>query len=744
MKNVEIQRAPQRALLNQFFNGDPPWTEKEAEDNGILINFNDKQGATLLHQSRNQLENAFSKTGTFWTFRVPDAPADIQDDIGEKITRHINKIMRDDPAWYYTQDCVWGGVVLHGVGAKMWWDGYAPVPSFTGIQDILLSTDTDLTMENCLYIAVRRGMRPGTLFKKTIGAGENANPGWDMEMVRKILKELKGKNTGYSNYDWSNQPEKMVEIYKQNRCYFDADTAPMVWFWDFYHYEEEYKDPNRRGWYRKILLDNDSVPSLVNDDKKNFVFSGKRPFANKLSEIIHFQFGDGNNVPPFKYHSIRSLAWLIYDLVWTMNRLNCQFTQHVFEQLMLLFRVQDPSDRDRLQQLVLQGIVGLIPEGLQMVTADERYQVDNGLISSALSNFKQRIGESSSQYTQNVDTGTQKERTKYEVQAVVSQSSALMASMLGRAYRQEHFAAVEIARRFTIKNSPDFRVKKFLQLCREDGIEDKWLNSDRWDVEVEQVLGSGNRMMELAESTELMNRLNDFDPQAQQVIKHDWVLGITNNPKKANRLAPLKALPQVTDAIHDAELSFGSLMLGVQMNPKEGINHYEQVDTLLKMMQQRIQVIKMTGNVGTPQDIIGLQSVAQYIAKHIQIIAQNPKNKEKVKIYTDALSKMMNEVRAFAQRQAEEAKQNGKHMDPEVIAKIQGEMASLSVKLKGVEAKQQQQLRHKEAKFQQQVRQGAMQTASQIRNETGKALAETAISGMREASKPKPKSPIDE
>jgi len=748
MKNAEVQRSPNRALLNSFFNGEPPWTPQEAKDNGILVNFNDKAGANLLHQARNQYENAFTKTGQFFKVTLPDAPAHKQRDLSSTITRHINRIMGLDRSYYYTRDCVWGGIVLHGVGARVWWDQYSWRPQFSGVQDILIPTDTDLAMENLRFLAFRRAMKPGMLAQKTYLKGKNVDPGWNMKAVKKILNEYRDLNTNPKNWDWSNQPEQMVELYKQNLCYYDGDSAPQIYFWDFYHLEEENKDQSKNGWYRKLMLDSDCVPikGMTSEEPVQFIYDSRKPIGERLDNFVHFQFGDGNNVPPFKYHSIRSLAWLVYDLVWIGNRLNCQFTQHVFEQLMLLFRVTDPTDRDRLQNLVLQGIVGLLPEGLNMVTAPERYQVNVGLVQGLQANLKQKVSEASSQYTQSVDTGTQKERTKFEVQAVIAQASALMASMLGRAYHQEYFCDVEISRRFCIKNSPDFAVKRFQIACRQDGVEEKYLNSERWQVEVEQVMGGGNRVLELAESTEMMNRVNQFDPEAQAEIKHDFVLALTNNPKKAARISPVDAAPKVSDSKHDAMQSFGTLMLGIAMDPQEGVNHPEQIETLLAMMDERIKFIKQTGGVGTIQDVAGLQAVATYIGKHIQIVAQDPGEKARVKAYTDALSKMMNEVRAFAERQQEAAKKQSQQPNPEVIANIQAMMAETNAKIKALEAKSAQSLQQKEQKHQQDMRLKEQAAMTDTRVKAGTALANTQIKAAEAAAatEMEPKTPSSE
>lgn len=737
MKNADELRKDNRATLNTFFNGDPPWTQKEAEENNVLINFNDKQGANLLHAARNQYENAFNKTGNLFKVTLPKAPKHQQATWGSVITANINKVIRDSSAFFYTQDCVWGGVVLHGSGVKIWWDQECWRPAFVGVQDILMPTDTELTMDGLRYFAVRRPMKPGELFRRTLAKGKNIRKGWNTRLVKKLLSDFRELNTNSNNYDWSSNPEQMAELYKQNLCYFDSDSAPVIWCWDFFHLEEENEDPNKNGWYKKIILDryaNYGV-STSGEDPAQFLYSPATPIARKLGEFIHFQFGDGNNVPPFKYHSIRSLAWLVYDLVWTLNRVNCQFTQHVIEQMMLLFRVQDPADRERLQKVVLQGLFGILPEGLNMVTAPERYQVNTDLVQGLQSSLKQQIGESSSQYTQAPDTGTQKERTKYEVQAILSQASALMATMLGRAYRQEHFSCLEICRRFTRKKSEDFDVKKFIQQCKDDGVPNEWIDSCRWEVEVEQVLGGGNRQLEIAEASQLMERVNLFDPQAQMEIKHDWVLAVTNNAKKAARLAPLDALPKVTDASHDAAQSFGTLMYGVQMEPKEGVNHIDQIETLLGLMQQVVQKIGQTDGIGTPQEVQGLQAVAAYVEKHIGLLAQDENEKERVKQYSDDLSNIMNEVRAFAQRQQEAAQKQQQQMDPATMAKLQADMAAMQQKMQMTEAKGQQQLRHKEEKFQQQQRHNETKATTDIKLQTGKALADTTLAGMKNGAK---------
>jgi hypothetical protein len=731
MQSAELLRAAPRALLNSFFNGKPLWTEREAEENHITVNYNAKEGCTLLHNARAQYENAFLKQANFFKVSIPDAPEKNQRNWETLITRLINKPITCSNSFFHTQDSVFGGVCLHGMGAKMWYDRFKWQPSFKGIQDLLLPTDTEITMENLPYFAARRRMRSGELFKCTFArAKQNIDPGWNLPAVRKILDNYKELNTNSNNYNWADNPEQMEELVKQNQSYYDSDAAPVIWFWDFYYREEETERP---GWYRKMVLDKDSIISGLNDNGANTcVYESHMPEAEQLGEIIHFQFGDGNNVPPFMYHAIRSISFLTYELLWTMNRLRCQWTQHVFEQMLTLFRIGDPSDRARLEQVVFDSPWGIIPEGLNMVNAAERYSVDPNVIEGLRGEYAGLVSNATSAYTQSHEPiPSNKDRTKFEVQAMLAQVSSLMGSLLSRAYRQETFSYTEIARRFTLPNSTDFEVKKFQAKAMAAGIPRKWLDIDRWDIAIEQTLGGGNRMMELAQSQQLMEKVNLFDPHAQAEIKHDYVLAITNNAKKAQRLAPPDAKPVVGDAIKQAESDFNTCLNGNMPEMQEGLNHIEQIERLLKSIGGVIGIIQKTGNVGTQKEVLGLELAISYTGEHIKILAQDPQEKQRVKKYSNLLGKLANFVKAFSQRQAEAAKKaqggaNGampKILEAQTKARISQQAAA-------------QKLKQGNVKFALDERRKDVATKAQIRRENMLATAETFRKSMKTFSKP--------
>src|SRR4029434_9207338 len=91
-----------------------------------------------------------------------------------------------------------------------------------------------------------------------------------------------------------------------------------------------------------------------------------------------------------------------------------------------------------------------------------------------------------------------------------------------------------------------------------------------------------------------------------------------------------------------------------------------------------IQRISQNGNMAKPEQLLGLQTVAQTIGEQIQILSADKTQKERVRKYGDDLGQLMNEVRGFAQRlaqQMKEAQANGNGapgVDPKDAAQITG------------------------------------------------------------------------
>lgn len=741
MKQVDIvERAPARTLVDALFNGAPPYTEKEAKDNQIQLNCNFGEGGDLLLQANQQFENAFLTTGHFFSIRLPDAPESKRQTYEGILTQEANRPLKSRKIgriFLHTQREKWGSVSLHGRGCIMWPDDEDPLPFFVAIPDLLIPTDTEITLDNLNYFAVRRRMKPGQLFRKTFGKGENVDPGWQLDKVRKILDQYKNQNLSFQNVDVYTQPERWNEIFKQNYLYWDSDVAPTITFWDFYFTEDE--DPSG-SWKRGIILDNDCVPSVISTESAlSWVYEPQKKYADDLNQILNIQFVDGNKVPPYMYHSCRGIGSRLYDTVMISNRFRCQSFQKMFEDMVPLFGITDPADKARLQAYYVGMAYGIVPDGLRMYRREERHNPDPRLMEMAQSELKQLLGEGSAGYVQDIDSGTNKERTATEVNALMSQATRLTSSMLNLAYLQESFADEEIVRRLFKPDTHNFIAKKVRAACEEKGVPKKWLDSARMVVEHERVLGSGNSQIEMAQAQALFGIRQALSPKGQAIVTNKYAFSITHDPALTNDIAPRDGAPHVTDSIHDTELVFGTFMSGGMVTPKSGTNPIEVVETGIKLIGATVQQINQTGGVGTPQQVQGINGMAGYVGQYIQQLAQDPQNKQRVKQYGDVLGKEMNMVKAFQQRQQQAAQKqngNGAGIKPEDMVKAQLLQQQGQQKLVQKQQSHQQKMAQTNQKFAAEQQRDKAKTLNTISLETAKATAASR-------SQP-PKSPFDE
>lgn len=735
MRQASLLRAPNRVLINELMNGIQPYTKQEEDENHILVNVNWKEGTNALHQARRQYDQAHLRTGNYFTVALDSGPAK-RDEWGRTITRLINKPLKRHPViaprLLHTLRSKFASVVLHGPGSQIWDDPYEVTPTFIGIDDLFIPTDTLLTYENLYYFCVRRGMKPGELFRKTFFCGKNVDPGWDLPMVRALLNSFKDLNQNPQNWNWADNLEKMSELYKQNLTYFDGDSAPTLWFYEFFYQTEE-----NGGWYRVMMLTEDYVPpgykELIKDPKR-FIYKSKTRFCDTLSEALHTQFGDGNNVPPFKYHSIRGLGNLLYDVIHMLNRVRCQFTQHVFEQMMMLFNVADPNDRSRIDRLLLLN-QGIMPEGTTIVPSAQRYQIDNNLVQTLMNDFHELVSNSSASYNEDLSRKEGEPETATAVMARMNAINALTSTMVQLSYVQETFSWREIARRFCIESSPEPCVMKFREEAMREGVPAKYLDSNRWEVNPEQVLGDGNPQLAVAEATQLLGVAPQLDPEPQRIVRRKYIAAVTRNDALANQLVPEDPKGRMNMSKHDATQSFGALMQGIPIKPISGFNHPDQIETVLSLMANVIQRIKQTDNMGTMQDLIGLQTAAKYVEDHIQILAQDKNEKQRVATYSKTLGRLMNFAKGFFQRQQQAqkkaAQQQQQGQNPEAIAKAQGDMLLTKVKLSGKQAMDKQKLQHKQIAFDADQRRKNLQVQGDATRQNARTHADIYATGLK-------------
>jgi hypothetical protein len=693
LRLADYERSLNRARINNLFNGYPPYSSQQAKDINLSVNFNDMTAPKMAHDARRQFANAFIKPGNFFTVQNIDIGAKHKrKEWAMTITSEMNRPMKRSLPYFETIRSQFANVVLHGPGPASWDDKELWAPDALGVEDVLVPGNTTLTMKGLPFLAIFRPYTALQLHKLT--SGPKVDSGWNKPMVKKAIEYVDKQRLDFGiPYSEIYSPEKLAERFKSDSGFYTSDNVPTIDCWDFYFYSDEGKEA---GWRRRIVLDANwqlgvsgiSIPNSTKiDTRGQFLYdSGDRVYAPKLGNIIHWQFGDLSAVAPFRYHSVRSLGFLLFAICHVQNRLRCKFNDALFEHMLQFFRVRSLDEAERALKINMVD-KGFVDETVQFIPQAERWSINANLIEMGLATNNQLIGANTASYVQDYDfSKDQVAKTATQVMAEVHSTTALVSSALMQAYEYQKFQYYEIARRFTLKNSKDQDVRKFRVNCLKAGVPEEVLNSDCWDIEPERVMGGGNKMLEMAIADRLMAARNLFDPEPQRDILRDFTLAVTDDPGRTDRLVPQEPM-RVTDSVHDAQLAAASLMMGLRVDVRTGQNHIEVVETLLGEMTMVVTQIQQSGGVGTPDQIVGLQNMANYISQHIQLIAQDKNEKARVKQYSDDLGKLMNFVKAFEQRlqeqQQAQAQQNGNGgIDPDKLAKLQIEQAKGELKLK--------------------------------------------------------------
>jgi hypothetical protein len=742
MKLADYSRALNRSRINNLFNGFPPYSEEEVKSNDIAINVNSLEGTRIAHDARAQFYGAFMKPGNYFQCRTDDGPKHKRQDYGTIFTQEINKIMKKSMIYFETFRSKFALDVLHGIGPATWDNPDDWCPDASGIEDIFIPSMTLITMKNLPFLAFYRSYTAAQLIRFT--RGPRVDKAWNMPLVNSCIEWIDKEAAKLMGSNWQEiwTPEKAGERIKGDGACYSIDKVPTINVFDFYYWSD---DGNDLGWRRRMIIDAWSSPELRSDvtptsldprpgmefTRNQFLFNpGTRKYADKLSELVNWQYADLSAVAPFRYHSIRSLGFLLYAVCHLQNRLRCRFNEAVFENMLMYFRCSSSDEVQRALKLNLFNR-GIIDESLKFVPAAERHQINTQLVELGLMQNSTLMRENSSAMTQNTNYSSDRvEKTKFQVMAEVQNMNQLVSAGLLQAYKYQQPEYYEIVRRFCRHNSRNADVLQFQANCKRRNLPEKMICAEAWEVTSDQVMGNGNKTLEMAIAEQLMQYRSLYEPDAQRKILRDVTLAITDDPARASELVPDQP-NRVTDSVHDAELSASAMLNGTLMGLRQGVNHQEYAATLLRILQGKVQTIQAQGGTAPPQTLAGMQILAgQSIQgqpiqgngalQHMQVLAQDDKSKQIVKQLGDVLGKLMNEIKAFAQRwqemQQQQAAQNGNKVDPQTQAKVQAQVIVAKAKAQNARESHAEKTAQRRISFEQEQAQKAQRHAAELRD----------------------------
>jgi hypothetical protein len=793
LRQADYTRSRNRAMINNLFNGAPPYSERDELENNIEINVNFLEGTRLSHEARSQFYQSMLKPGNFFKSVTDYGPVHKRQEWGSIVTHERNKIMKRNMVYIESLRSKIAMNILHGIAPCGWRDDERWCPYAMDIADVYVPGNILLTMENMPYFAIYRAMTAPEMIKLT-QAGK-LDPAWNKPMLKGAISWVDKASMTLMNQNWPDMwtPEKMQERMKGDTGFYYGDNVPTINVFDFYFWNDSNKES---GWNRRMILDPWSMPDaaavdapavptmtkrvgkLYDDYARKFLYNpGERKICQNLSELVTWQFADLSAVAPFRYHSVRSLGFLLFAVCHLQNRLRCKVNEAVFEQLMIYFRVSSQEDVQRALKLDMVSR-GFVDESIKFMQPSERYQVDHQLAMMGINLNQDLIHQNSSSYTAQPQNRDSKERTKFEVMADVNAMTTLVSAALAQAYMYQMPEYREIARRFAIKDSRDPEVRQFQANCLRRGVSEKVLyNTECWEHDAERTMGAGNKTLEMAISEQLMQYRPMFDPEPQRQILKNVTLAITDDPALANSLVPDNPV-QITDTVAYAQLAAGTLMIGLPVANKTGINQIEYIDTLMATLGSLVQAASKGGGNTNPDKLAGMFNILGNINEHVQMISADKSEQERVKKYQKQLMELGNALKALGQQLQQKMQAQGQQgqqgPDPEVQSKVQAQQQLTQAKIENQKATHAQKTGQREIQFQmeqqrkqkefeanqaraqaefdaemqrehaitrQELQTGAVEAHHDMRLNEITTKSDIILEHMKERNKPKPKAP---
>jgi hypothetical protein len=224
MKQADYSRGKQRALINNLFNGMPPYSPTEIQENNINVNVNFLEGTGIAHEARTQFYGAFLKPGRYFSCTTDSGPLHKRSERASVVTRQINRLLKDSLPYYECFRSKFALDVLHGVGPSVFRDQDHWCPQPVGIEDVMIPANTLLTMENVPFFAVYRSYTAPELIRLT--RGPRTDPAWNTKLVDAILEWIDRETMALMGSNWPEvwSPEKAGERVKGDGFFGSRQT----------------------------------------------------------------------------------------------------------------------------------------------------------------------------------------------------------------------------------------------------------------------------------------------------------------------------------------------------------------------------------------------------------------------------------------------------------------------------------------------------------------------------------------
>ena len=624
-----------RAKLRGLVDGNPPYSPAELRRNNqaYRTNVNFRESEAFLQLAMSAFYDVFAEVPTYAVVKTAYGnDQDKREEWSKIITEEFDRLQKLDKDFDYLVQLSQREMVLIGIGPLIFEDANNWRCKAILSTDLLIPDGTKSNVSDWKVACVRTRMGVDDLYEKIKDKEAAEAAGWNVEYVyQRIKAAMPEPYRSGIQYDW----EFFQRQLRENDIIFSARSEVILLCHVFY---KEFD-----GKISHAIIDE--------RDSSQFMYRKLRRF-NRWEQIIHpmyYDRGDGN------HHGVKGLGIKMLNAMELKNRLRCAMVDSAFARTQILFKPLNASALNKTS-VVQQGPYAIVPPDYDVIQQNVAGVLDAPMAVNA--DLENVLQGNLSQYRQTLNKPAGNPRTATEIQAIVSQQSAIGKTQLSRYYTQLDSFFEERYRRASNPNLEDLGGDKdaieFQNRCKERGVPIQAM----MDVELVQAtrtVGQGSQFAKQQLLGSLLSLVGSLPESGKVHLLQDYIAAQVGQQMVGRYLPSQMPSAKDQDQAALAVLEHSSIKQGNMAVVTDTQNHTIHIGTHLAAASQVAGSLQAGGN---PQEILlFMTGIQQHVGDHLQRLALDPARKSEVEAYVqqvNQLAQVIQQLNDMVQQQAQQ------------------------------------------------------------------------------------------
>ena len=632
LKTADELSALNRSTVQAMLDGAAPYNNEALirSGAGFRHNLNFGEGAAILEAAITAYTDLVDSVEYLASLKLPPAAGDptARHEVEEVIAEEFHRMVRGWPEFdsYWTR--LASEFISHGVSIATFQDDDSWKWTPGGWDDFLIPRQTAATEEAVEVLVARRSYMVHELYNMIEDEAAAKEVGWNVNEVRQNLVIATNSSRGQDMRGWWGDWMQLQKRLKNNDLqvsYADAVAVKTLHFWvrgfdgQYSHY---------------ICMETPVKPTTA-----EFLFKKIDRFQSAANAFTVFSYGVGNG----SYHSVRGLAYKIFPMVQTSNRLRCSVLDGTLLSLSMHLQPKDSASMEE-PPITVNGPVAYISPEMNVVEKNFGNPAEHAM--PIIRDLAMLTQNNSPAYRANTSSATGIERTKYEVQAMQEADTTLSISAINVFYRSWRRVLREMFSRVQRIGPMDERfpeVQEFYMRCMEREVLPEYVMAIR-DVEPVKAVGYGSIGHRQVALDAAMSLIGSFDEVGKRNVLRDSISARFGR-EVADRYLP--KIPQTRPVIDEkiAELENAALRGGSPAQVQQGENHAVHAQIHLQSIAEIMQDLEKRRLMGEDFDFMALEPELKFVGAlidhttpHVEILSQDPMRVQQSAAFREALN----------------------------------------------------------------------------------------------------------